>query len=498
MVEIGPTLANLGFLFQISGIFVLPSIGYSFYLNELNAAFALLITAIVFLCFGFALNALCERKKLNLKQSCALLVLFFVFAPLVNSIPYLYLGIFNGSILDQLLNGWFETMSASSTTGLTLTDGVTLPQSMILARGISEWVGGIGVIFIMLSSFYSSESLFCFAKVLGVEKVAKSYKGSFLVVLLIYLIYTIIFSGILMILGLDAFTAFHTTFTVFSTTGLTIVNVLNLPILAIVALTVMMLLSAVSFTFHLNLFSSICGVDWKSLFKRKRKIFRDSLSRVGWKKLLSTELKLFVVLLFLFTLAFWFASGMSPLRAFFHIVDFSSSCGLNLVNFEEIGEMGKIILVIVMFVGPMSFSIGGGLRVLRVYILAKAVLALPKTFLTGTTPRIDLEKDSVETPDFIIHALIVLLFIAISFFAALILMNYGYDLVDALVESVSAITTTGDSPKILTPSFPVIPKFLLILLMLAGRIEIIPIFIAFSRVEEKKRVLPNNLVHRRF
>ena len=109
-----------------------------------------------------------------------------------------------------------------------------------------------------------------------------------------------------------------------------------------------------------------------------------------------------------------------------------------------------------------------------------------------------MEEDYVETPDFIIHALIVLLFIIVSFVAALILLNYGYGLVDALVESVSAITTTGDSPKILTPSFPFIPKFLLILLMLAGRIEIIPIFIAFSRVEEKKRVLPNNLVHRRF
>ena len=498
MVEIGPTLANLGFLFQISGIFVLPSIVYSFYLNELNAAFALLITALVFLCFGFALNALCERKKLNLKQSCALLVLFFVFVPLVNSLPYLYLKIFDGGILDQLLNGWFETMSASSTTGLTLTQGITVPQSLILARGISEWVGGIGVIFIMLSSFYSSESLFCFAKVLGIEKVAKSYKGSFLVVLLIYLIYTIFFSAILITLGLDAFTAFHTTFTVFSTTGLTIVNILKLPILAIIAITVMMLLSALSFTFHLNLFSSICGLDWKSLFKRKRKMFRDSLSKVNWKKLLSTELKLYVVLLSLFTLGFWYASGLPPLRAFFHIVDFSSSCGLNLVNFEEIGEMGKIILVIVMFIGPMSFSIGGGLRVLRVYILAKALLALPKTFLTGTTPRIKLEKDYVETPDFIIHALIVLLFTIVTFLATLVLLNYGYGLVDALVESVSAITTTGDSPKILTPSFPFIPKVLLILLMLAGRIEIIPIFIAFSRVEEKKRVLPNNLVHRRF
>ncbi|MDH5690465.1 MAG: hypothetical protein OEY81_03430 [Candidatus Bathyarchaeota archaeon] len=487
MVEIGPTLANLGFLFQISGFFVLPSIAYAFYLNEVGAAIALLITTLVFLCLGFTLNALCERKTLNLKQSCALLVLFYLFTPLINSIPYLCLKIFDGSILDQVLNSWFETVSAFSTTGLTLLEGITVPKSMILARGISEWVGGIGIIFIMLSSFYPSTSLFHYAKVLGIEKIAKSYKGSFITVLLIYAMYTILFSAILIVTGLDAFTAFHTTFTVFSTTGLTIVNVLRLPILAIVTVTVMMLFSAFSFTFHLNFFTSLREIDWKSLFKRNRKSFVLSLSKVKWKKLLATEFKIYIIFLFFFTLAFWFASGLSPLRAFFHVVDFSSSCGLNLVNFDEIGELGKIILVVIMFVGPMSFSIGGGIRVLRVFILAKALLALPKIFLTGQTPKIQLEENHLETPDFIIHALIVFLFISLSFFAALVLSPYGYSFVDGLVESVSAITTTGDSPKLLTPGFPALPKFLLSMLMLLGRIEIIPVFIAFSREIEKKR-----------
>jgi len=134
----------------------------------------------------------------------------------------------------------------------------------------------------------------------------------------------------------------------------------------------------------------------------------------------------------------------------------------------------------------MSFSIGGGIRVLRVFILLKALLALPKTFLTGEASKIKLEEDYIEMPDFIIHLLIILLFILVSFFAALILTNYGYSFVDALVESVSAITTTGDSPKILTPTLHFLPKFLLGVLMLIGRIEIIPIFIAFSRIKEKE------------
>lgn len=378
-------------------------------------------------------------------------------------------------------------MSASSTTGLTLLEGVTVSKSLTLARGISEWVGGIGIIFIILSSFYSSESLFRYAKVLGIERIARSYKGSFLVVLLIYVIYTIVFSAILILSGLDVFTAFHTTFTVFSTTGLTIVNVLKLPTLAIVTVTVMMMFSAFSFTFHFSLFSSLFKIDWKSLFKGNRRLFTSSLAKMNWKKFLTTELKLYLVLLFLFTLAFWYVSGVPPLRSFFHIVDFSSSCGLNLVNFEEIGEAGKIVLVTAMLVGSMSFSIGGGVRVLRFFILVKALLALPKTFLTGETSKIKLGEDYLKMSDFIVHLLIVFLFISISFFAALVLCNYGYNFADALVESASAITTTGDSPKILTPSLPLLPKFLLGVLMLLGRIEIIPVFIALSPIRETEK-----------
>jgi trk system potassium uptake protein TrkH len=487
MVEISPTLSNLGFLFQISGLFILPSIAYAFYLNEVNAAIALLIAALVFLCSGFTLNALCERKDLNMKQSCSLLVLFFIFVPLINSIPYLYLGIFQGNILDRLLSGWFETVSASSTTGLTLLEGIVIPQSLILARGISEWVGGIGVIFIMLSFFYPSESLFHYAKVLGIEKIARSHKGSFITVLIIYALYTVIFSAILIATGLDPFTAFHTTLTVFSTTGLTIVRVLSLPILAIIAVTVMMLFSAFSFTFHLNLVKSLRQIDWKSLLKRNPRTFISSFSRIEWKRLFSNELKLYIIFLFVFTGAFCLASGINPFQSFFHMVDFSSSCGLNLVNFDAIGELAKVILVIAMFVGPMSFSVGGGIRVLRVYVLAKAFLELPKTFLTGQTSKIQLEGDAIETSDFIIHAMIVFLFILLSFFAAVALCSYGYGFVDALVESVSAITTTGDSPKILTPTFPIFPKFLLSMLMLLGRIEIIPILISLSRAKETKK-----------
>ena len=96
-----------------------------------------------------------------------------------------------------------------------------------------------------------------------------------------------------------------------------------------------------------------------------------------------------------------------------------------------------------MMIGPCSFSTGGGIRVLRLYILGKALFASPRILLKGKIPKINLEDDEFGTLDIIIHLLVILLFVSASLIVALILVNYGYSVVDALVESVSAITTTG-------------------------------------------------------
>ena len=478
-----PVLSNLGFLFQFSGLLLVPAIVYAYYLQEFREGVAVSIPCTLLLFFGFLLSLLFEPKMLNLKQSCMLLVLYYTFVPLITSIQFLYLGTFEGSFLEQIIDSWFETSSAVSTTGLTLLNNVALPKSVILARAISEWNGGIGIVFILPSSLYLSDSLSQYAKVLGINRITEDFKRSFMLVLLIYFSFTLIFSFILILTGLDVFTAFHTAFDIYSTTGLTIVNVLKLPVAAVITVTVMMLFSAFSFSFNLR-FISLFTNFFSSLIKRDWKTFKSYI--LDWKKLPTKELALYLVILLFFTFIFAYMEGWPLSLAFFHIVDLSSSTGLNLVPFDEMGDTGKILLTVLMMIGPCSFSVGGGIRVLRFYILGKALFASPRILLKGEIPKINLEEDEFGTLDIIINLLVILLFVSASFIVALILINYGYSFVDALVESVSAITTTGDSPKTLTPSLPILPKFLLSILMLTGRIEIIPVFIALSRIKEEK------------
>jgi len=229
-----PVLANLGFLFQFSGTLMLPSVAFAYYSYELTAGEGLILTSAVLLGLGFLLGFLFEPKMPNIKQSCLLLVLFYTIYPLIMCIPLLYMGIFKGSLLDQFVDCLFETSSAFSTTGLTLLDGITVPKSLILARGITEWSGGIGVVFILLPAFYPNISLSQYGKVLGVEKFTEDYRGSFLAVALVYGGYTLLFTLALILAGVDSFMALHTILTVYSTTGLTMVDVLTLPVPAVV------------------------------------------------------------------------------------------------------------------------------------------------------------------------------------------------------------------------------------------------------------------------
>ncbi len=479
-----PILANLGFLFQFSGFLLIPAIVYAYYLQEFRGGIAISLPCATFLFLGLLLSLFFEPKMLNLKQSCILLVLYYTCIPLISSVQFLYLGVFSGDFPEQFLNSLFETSSAISTTGFTLLGEAALPKSLILARAIIEWNGGIGIIFLLLSSFYPSLALSHYGKALGIQRLAGDYKISFTVVLFIYAIYTVIFSVLLLLLGMDPFTAFHTALAIYSTTGLTIIDVRTLPVSIQAIIAIIMLVSALSFSLHLKIFSILLNADWKSLLRGRLRSFVSSLLKNDWRPLLTNETKLHLILIAAFTFVYYAVTKLDLFNAFLHILSSSASVGLNIIDFNRIDEIGKIILVAVMLIGSSSFSIGGGIRVYRLYILGKTLTKLPRIFLSGENPKIKIDDRPLELSEIIVHLLIIFLFVTFSFLASLIICSFGYSFTDALFESISAISTTGNMLVDLAQIASGPHKLLLVVLMLLGRIEILPVFVAFSSTVE--------------
>ncbi|TET43207.1 MAG: TrkH family potassium uptake protein, partial [Dehalococcoidia bacterium] len=99
--------------------------------------YSLLITLTVGLLleFGFKTTKVIERS-----DGFTIVAFTWLLIPLLGTLPYLFLGL-------GFLDAFFETMSGFTTTGATILKVVEeLPQSALLWRSLTQWLGGMGVV----------------------------------------------------------------------------------------------------------------------------------------------------------------------------------------------------------------------------------------------------------------------------------------------------------------------------------------------------------------
>ncbi len=445
-------LANLGFLFQIAGYFTIPSILVSLILKSYDEAISLFLVSLTYFFIGFPLNALAERKKLNVKETCILLILFVTISPLINGIPYLYLGVFDGNIAKQLINSYFETVSSSTTTGYSLINK-NLPLPIRVFRITSQFVNGLGLIFILFSFLYTEKSLFHFSKAMGWEN--KNMKKRFLAIFLIYSLIIAIFSLIYYFNGLSLLDSINLSVTTLSTTGIFNFSLISNQIKYI--LMVEMLLSAISFSFYLNLI---------------RGKLRDAFNE---------EFFAFLLTILIFSLLFYYFSKKNFSTSLYCTIQYLSSNAYQ-TCYSNDNETVKMLLILMMLIGGMSFSLAGGIKINRLLIIAKIIKKVPEIFVNGEIRKIKINGKELNYKELLLSIVTVFLIFLTPFIFSFILVNFGYSYNDALFEASSAITTVGvsENEELINNSIEV--QVILSILMILGRIEIIPLFIALSKV----------------
>jgi len=459
-----PLLANLGFVLQFAGFFVLIPIIAAFYLNETEALIPLLVTSVSLLVTGFFLNALCERKVLSFKDSCLLLCLVFLILPLFTSIPCQYLNPLKiSNPVEKFTVCYFESVSTSTTTGLTLMRNVSLSKSLILYRSVIEWVGGIGLIFILLSFFYPADFADRISKLIDIERITEKIKKSFVIVVLIYAILTGIFISIFFFLGCDII---DSTSLVLSTI-VTDLPAVKIPesLLLKALLMIIMIIGAANFWVIYRLFN------------------------LKMKKTFTREFEIFILIILIATFFVFAFSNLDLFSSLFHVVTTSSSAGIDYIDFNKITSPSlvqplKIIFIALMFIGGCSFSTAGGIKVKRIIILFKSIPILIKRELTKKSEKIVYEGNEIEDSELMEHFLTVILSVFLIFISAFIFTFYGFSFEDSVFETLSAFSTAGVSIGITSLSLSLELKWLLIILMIVGRVEIFTLLIGMSRVKE--------------
>ena len=457
-------LANMGFVLQMSGIFIVIPVILSFVFNETSATIALFLAAMAFLVLGFMLNALCERRELTFKQSCTLIVLVFILLSLIGAIPYAYLNIQKGDLLQNITDSIFESASGFTTTGYSVIPNLSsIPKSIIFYRGLTQFVGGIGIVLILLAFFYPEAKLQEFSRGMGFSKNQK-IKKTFLLILFIYCTYTIVMivSGFLLgyhdIINLTSFI-----FSALSTGGFA-------PITDI---------TAVATQFPLNFILIISMVLGATNFFVLAGLFKGKI-----KEFIKSEITVFIAIavfsIFITTIFF----HLSVFDSTFHIISAMSTTGFSYVTIQS--DSLKLFLVFLMFVGGASFSTAGGIKIYRFILLFKATKKAIVDSITEQDSTVKLFGKEYTNAEIIQSLALVILMIGIIFASSFIVSSYGFRPVDSIFETTSAIATTGISVGVVGPSLALELKWLFVFLMILGRIEILAFLIMFSRAKESK------------
>lgn len=461
-------LANLGFLLQIAGILTVLPILVGLYLNEIQTLAPLFLTCITFLVCGFLMNALCERKDLDFKSACTLILLAFMIMPLIGAIAYFYNDPFSSTNLaERFTNSYFESVSGFTTTGFSfISDTETLPRSFLIYRSMTELMGGVGIVFLLLAFFHSRKSLNHLGNALGIDLIGDNLKRIFFSVFLIYGIYIIAFTIVLYVFGSQGIIKTGT-FVIDTITGgyqpslSQFQQYLSIPMR--LCTIVLMFVGSVNFAANYHLFA------------------------LKLKKVLSKEVILYLFVIIIGTVLIFFIAGKGPLTSLFHVVSMSSSTGYDYINIPALNDTAKSIFILLMLLGGCGFSMAGGIRMFRIISFFKSIKQSIKGILIKEKVIPEESKKAKENNDEYFPVLVsIILFAATLFIFAIIFSTIGVSFTDALFEVGSALTTNGISMGATNVLMPIAYKWLLTVAMIVGRIEIIPILIALSPYKRAK------------
>lgn len=378
---------------------------------------------------------------------------------------------------------FFEAMSGFTTTGATVIRDVEVCSHGILVwRALTQWIGGLGIILFTLTfipSLNNSGSLMMFhAEATGIthDKLGARIARTAKVLWALYTLLTILLITLLWLGPMTLFDSICHGFSAISTGGFSTRNqsIADFDSAYIKGvLTLFMLVGGVSFTL---IITSVRN-SWRSLWRDE--VFRTYL----------TIIAVFYILMVVAVLRGGHATGWQSVTIdpIFHIVSALTSTGYSAGNWEGWGVMVLTLTMFMMYVGACAGSTTGGAKIDRLVFLLKNMRLVVRRYVR---PRL-LQSVSVAG-NYISHEMageiIAFIFVYTLLIAmgGVMLVAQGFPIVDAFFSSLSCVSNNGLGAGVtgVTGSYDFLPesgKWMMSMLMLAGRLEIITLLAVFTR-----------------
>ena len=420
------------------------------------------------------------------KEGFVIVALSWIAMSIFGALPFWFNGV---DFVDAL----FEIVSGFTTTGSTIfpTEAYpsveALPKSLLIWRSFSHWVGGMGVLvlimaFLPLSGARNMHIMRAESPGPTVDKLVPRVKTTAAVLYSIYLVMTVVQFVILLCGKMPAFDALNTSFATAGTGGFSVKSdgiASYSPFIQVVTIIFMLLFS----------------INFNSYYLLLRKKPKEAFN---------TEVKAFLIIVFVAIVAiainifvtsgeiYDYTFGESVRHSAFSVATIISTTGFATENFDLWPVFSKTILVILMFIGACAGSTGGGIKVSRIVILVKGMLHELKLMLhPRQVKKISIDKRPVENETVRTVCFYLVAYILIFIASLLVISLDGFDLVTNFTAVSATINNVGPGLSVVGPTgtfqgFSDISKLVFIFDMLVGRLEIFPMLLLFTPATWKK------------
>ena len=427
-----------------------------------------LVGGVLLICSRGAENRLTRRDGY-----CIVTFTWFLFT-LFGMLPFY----FSGGI-PSVTDAFFETMSGFTTTGATILDDIeSLSHGLLFWRSLTQWIGGLGIVFFTIAvlPIFGGGTIQLFsAEAIGVthDKTHPRIDVMAKWLWMIYAILTIAETVLLMIGGMSFFDAvchsFSTTATGGYSTKQASVAYWNSPFIEYV-IAIFMILSGINFSLY---FMCLKG--------KGKRLFQDDEFRWFMKSV--SILTLVITLALVFQNHYDWEKAFR--RALFQVATAHTSCGFATDDYNLWPSFTWMLLIFAMLSGGCTGSTSGGIKNMRLMILARNI---KNEFKRMLHPRAVLPvrvNRQVISPSIIAS---VNTFFVFYLFCALVgwtlLMFFGVGLTEAMSTVISSLGNVGPGLGAFGPAFswaalPDAAKWVLSFLMLIGRLELFAVLLLF-------------------
>ena len=465
-------------ILTIESLFMLPALFISLYHGETGAVRGFLYTLALMIVLEGLLFLLCRKASggFYAKEGLVCVGLSWIILSLLGCLPF-----YISREIPHFIDAFFEIVSGFTTTGASiLSDVEALSKGLLYWRSFSHWLGGMGVLVFLLAIGSGSKEKGFTMHLLRAEspgpdvgKLVPRMRKTAAILYVLYIGLTVLNIVFLLVGKMPLFEAVCTALGTAGTGGFGVKNdslASYSPYIQNVT-TVFMALFGINFSCYYLL---ILG-QWKGVFKDE-------------------ELRMYILIILgavvpiVLDLRGYYATLSETIRhAAFQVSSIITTTGFATTDFDLWPSFSKAILIGLMIVGACAGSTGGGLKCSRLLLLLKSlrrnvrqVLQPRKVMVVRTNGR-TIDENVLDNANAYLAAyavIVVLSFVLISLDDFSIGTNFTAVL--------ACFNNIGPGMEAVGPTcnfagYSTFSKLVLIFDMLAGRLEIFPILVLFTR-----------------